>query len=63
MRYGTCNFLSLKAAMAYYMPYGCSKEDVVEMVHHGAVAIGKPVVPEGSYVYLDNGRYIVEHNR
>jgi hypothetical protein len=60
VRYGTCNFESFTAALAYYRPYGFSPEDLVGKLDAGEIAIGMPDVPEGGHVYLDNCRYIVE---
>lgn len=60
MIYGTCNFESLAAAVAYYRPYGFCAEDVNDKLDAGEIAIGRPYAPADAYVYLDNGRYIVE---
>jgi hypothetical protein len=58
--YGTCNFESFEAAVAYYKAHGYCAEDVVGKLDAGEIAIGRPDAPADAYVYLDNGRYIVE---
>ncbi len=60
MIYGTCNFESLEAAVAYYKPYGLLPEDVLDKLDAGEIAIGRPDTPPDVVVYLDNGRYIME---
>ncbi|HPC92941.1 MAG TPA: hypothetical protein P5317_12855 [Myxococcota bacterium] len=60
MIYGTCNFESLEAAVAYYKPYGLLAEDVLDKLDAGEIAIGRPDAPPDVVVYLDNGRYIME---
>ena len=60
MIYGTFNFESLEAAVAYYKPYGFLEEDVLDKLNAGEIIIGKPNVPSDVVVYLDNGRYILE---
>jgi hypothetical protein len=60
MIYGTCNFESFAAAVAYYKPYGFLVEDVLDKLDAGEIAIGRPDAPPGVVVYLDNGRYLME---
>jgi hypothetical protein len=60
VRYGTCNFESFTAAVTYYRPYGYCAGDVAGKLDVGEIAIGRPDAPADAYVYLDNGRYIVE---
>ncbi len=60
MIYGTFNFETLEAAVAYYKPYGFLEEDVLDKLDAGEIAIGRPEVPEDVVVYLNNGRYIME---
>jgi hypothetical protein len=58
--YGTCNFESFEAAVAYYRPYGFSPEDLVGKLDAGEIAIGIPDVPENARVFLDSGRWHME---
>ena len=60
MIYGTCNFESLEAAVAYYKPYGLLAEDVLDKLDAGEIAIGTPDAPPEGGVYLTNGRDAME---
>lgn len=54
---GTGYFVSLRAAVAYYKPYGYGKEDVKRKVSEGEIHIGKP---EGEIAYVKDGLYFIK---
>jgi len=59
IRRGTCNFVSIAAAVSYYVPYyGCRIEAalaVARKIREGEIQVGKPqVLPGERLVLIDN---------
>jgi hypothetical protein len=60
-RYGTKHFVKWPSAMKYYRKQGYSRQDVIELVHNGIIAIGEPKHSPGETLRVDeDGRYYIE---
>ena len=57
MYVGTNFFNSLKAAVAFYEPYGYGLDAISDKINNGEIEIGKPDGPESSLRLNSEGRW------
>ncbi len=61
MQIGTCHFVSLDAAIAYYRPYGLNNMEVISKWKNLEICIGAPQIKKGQSLKVNSeGRYIIE---
>lgn len=65
LRTGTCHFVSIAAARAYYARQGEDAAAVLDKLAEGAIYIGPPDLKPGQalHVIADEGRYAIEEAR
>jgi len=61
IRHGTACFISEKAALAYYAPYGYDSNDVADKIDCNEVVIGEPELGHGESLWLNKaeGRWFI----
>ena len=64
IRQGTACFISEKAALAFYAPYGYDSNDVADKIDCNEIKIGEPELREGESLWLNmaEGRYFILTN-
>jgi len=61
-RWGTCHFVTQRAAVKYYKSQECDRAEVLRKIKDGEIEIGPPVVKNMDRLIIDNeeGRYFIE---